>query len=184
MAEIPELAELRQEILKLEEIHKTARGKRKFLLKKQLIQMRQDQYVIKMSYKQPIYCINTVKNFGGISFEDNIQIKNNEIIDNSMITLTKPEHVSALLRNYSNLKENCYGRFYMDGYYIIQDLENLIDSSIKEKHPLYFKLMVYKIDGKSNLEIQQLLYNEFNILHSIEYISVLWRKKIPKLIAE
>jgi len=44
--------------------------------------------------------------------------------------------------------------------------------------------MIYKIDGKSNLEIQNLLYNTYGITHSVEYISSLWRKKIPKLIAE
>ena len=34
-----------------------------------------------------------------------------------------------------------------------------------------------------NLEIQETLQKEFGIKHSIEYISSLWRNKIPKLIA-
>ena len=42
---------------------------------------------------------------------------------------------------------------------------------------------IYKIDGKTNAEIQQLLEAEFGIKHSEEYISSLWRNKIPKLIA-
>ena len=45
-------------------------------------------------------------------------------------------------------------------------------------------ILVYKIDGKPNLEIQNLLEEEFGIRHSIEYISSLWRNKIPKLIAQ
>jgi hypothetical protein len=34
-----------------------------------------------------------------------------------------------------------------------------------------------------NIEIQKILEEEFNTTHSIEYISSLWRKKIPQLLA-
>ena len=67
---------------------------------------------------------------------------------------------------------------------MVKDLQNLIDKTLKEKYPLYYDLMIYKIDGKQNVEIQQLLEQKHGIKHSIEYISSLWRNKIPKLIAE
>ena len=35
-----------------------------------------------------------------------------------------------------------------------------------------------------NQDIQQKLYEDYGIKHSVEYISSLWRNKIPKLIAE
>lgn len=184
LEEIPHLRELRAAIEELEKVQKKACGKRKFLLKKQLIQMRQDQYVIKMAYKQPISCLNAIRNFNTLVLNQNIVVSNNgSIEDNSLISLMNPEHVSALLCNYSALKEESYGKFYTDGYYIIQDLETLIDS-MKEKHPLYFKLLVYKIDNKKNIEIQQLLEKEYNIKYSVEYISSLWRNKIPTLLAK
>lgn len=66
----------------------------------------------------------------------------------------------------------------------MEDLDVLVDDTLKEKYPLYYKLLIYKIDGKSNLEIQQLLYEEFDITYTVEYISSLWRNKIPKMIAE
>ena len=44
--------------------------------------------------------------------------------------------------------------------------------------------MIYKIDGKTNADIQELLYKAHGVKHSLEYISSLWRNKIPKLIAE
>ena len=181
---IPALAELRQEINKLESRLKTARGKKRYLLQKQLIQMRQDQYVIKMAYKQPITCLNATKSFHNMVFDDKISIENNEIKDKSLFSFTNIKHISALLCNYSRLKEACYGNFHTDGFYLIYDLENLIDKSIKAKYPLYFKILVYKIDGKQNLEIQSLLQQEFDIRYSIEHISFLWRNKIPKIIAE
>lgn len=64
------------------------------------------------------------------------------------------------------------------------DLENAVDAALKDDYPLYYQLLIYKIDGKSNAEIQELLDQEFGIRHSVEYISALWRNKIPKLIAE
>ena len=67
IATIPALKELREAIKIVEEAEKKARGKKKFLLKKQLIQMRQDQYVIKNSYKQSIFCLNATKSFNNMA---------------------------------------------------------------------------------------------------------------------
>lgn len=182
---IPGLKELREAIKNIEENEKHAVGKTRSLLRKQLIQMRQDQYVLKNSYNPPIYCLNIIKNFNSIQIEDKIEVvEKEEIIDNSLISLMNPKHVSAILCNYSKIKESCYNCFYADSYYIIQDLENLIDKSLKEKHPLYYDLMVFKIDGKQNIEIQQLLEARHGIHYSIENISFLWRNKIPKIIVE
>jgi hypothetical protein len=50
-------------------------------------------------------------------------------------------------------------------------------------YPYYERLVELKIDGKQNAEIQNTLYEEFGIKHSTEYLSSLWRNKIPKLIA-
>ena len=60
LAEMPELRELRAAIEQVEKMEKAATGKRKYLLKKQLIEMRQDQYVIKSSYHQPMNCMNAI----------------------------------------------------------------------------------------------------------------------------
>lgn len=135
-----------------------ARGKKKFLLKKQLIQMRQDQYVLKNFYKQPIYCLNAVKSFNSMSFDDNITVtKDGKICDKSIISFMNPAHISAILCNYVRLKEDSYGHFSSDGYYLMKDLENLVDKTLKNKYPLYYSLLIYKIDGRPNLEIQELL---------------------------
>lgn len=181
---IPPLAELKKGIEQVEKQLKKTTGLKKYLLKKQLIQMRQDQYIIKAAYKPAYCCTNATKNFSAINFCGDITVSNKEIKDNSLISLFNPTHISALLCNYSKLKENCYGNFNTDGYYLMEDLDALIEKTLKNKYPLYFDILVYKIDGKQNAEIQQLLYKKFQIRHSIEYISSLWRKKIPKLIAE
>ena len=182
---IPALRELRKAIDALEEKAKTATGKTLASIRHQLIQMRQDQYVIKLAYKKPIYCLNTVKNFTHMKFYDDAYVDDNlQIVDNSLISFMRPQHVSALLRNYSRLKEDTYSKFDSDGYYLLYDFQNLIDRTLESRYPLYYSLLIYKIDGKSNLQIQSLLQQEHGVRHSIEYISSLWRKKIPNLIAD
>ena len=47
----------------------------------------------------------------------------------------------------------------------------------------YEKIVIYKIDGLQNIQIQEKIQKEFGIKHSLEYISSLWRNKIPKIIA-
>ena len=183
--EIPELKELRDAIDVVEKQMKAATGKRKFLFKKQLIEMRQDQYVIKNAYKKPIYCLNGIKSFAKLVLSEKISIDEKCVVTSTgLINLYDPKHVSVLLCNYSKIKEDVWDRFSCDSYYLMQDLDTVVDKALKEKHPLYYDLVIYKIDGKQNIEIQQLLYEKHGIKHSVEYISSLWRNKIPKLIAE
>lgn len=185
LEEIPVLKELRKSIDEIEKQAKTATGKKKFLLKKQLIEMRQDQYVIKNTYKKPIYMMNATKGFSKIQLDEKITItEDGEIVSDGFISFFNPKHVSALLCNYSKLKEDSWGKFWSDSYYLMEDLDTLIDKTLKDKYPLYYDLLIYKIDGKQNIEIQKLLNEKHGIKHSVEYISSLWRNKIPKLIAE
>ena len=183
--EIPALAALVEEIKKLEPQVKAATGKKKYLLKKQLIQMYQDQYEIKNSYKQPMYMTNMVKSFNKIDFSENFTIsEDGTVISDGLLTLTNPTHISALLCNYSRLKEDSWGNFYGDSYYLMMSLDSLIEETLRDDYPLYYDLLIYKIDGKQNIEIQQLLEKDFGVKHSVEYISSLWRNKIPKLLAD
>jgi hypothetical protein len=185
IAEIPELQELQAAIKEVEEQEKKATGKKKYLLKKQLIEMRQDQYVIKNTYRHPFRFINATKGFSNLSLEEHITVtEDGEIISDGLISLFNPKHISALLCNYSKLKEDSYGKLWCDSYYLMEDLDALVDRTLKEDYPMYYDLLIYKIDGRQNAEIQAILEADYGIKHSVEYISSLWRKKIPKMIAE
>ena len=185
IAEIPGMKELKDSIAVVEAEAKKATGRRKYLLKKQIIEMRQDQYVLKNAYRKPMFCTNLIKSFSKLDLSEEITIdENGEVNSTGLINFYKPEHISVLLCNYSKIKEDCWSSFGSDIKWMMMDLDNLIETHLKEQYPLYYKLLIYKIDGKQNLEIQKLLQEEFNILHSIEYISSLWRNKIPKLLAE
>lgn len=185
LEEIPYLKDLKEAIAAVEKAEKAASGKKKYQLKKQLIELHQDQYTIKNAYRKPIFFMNTIKSFSKLNLDEQVTITaSGDVVSSGLINLFNPAHVSTLLCYYSNIKEDSWDKFNGDSYYLMEDLDNLIESTLKDKYPLYYDLLIYKIDGKSNAVIQSLLYKKYNIKHSIEYISSLWRQKIPKLLAE
>ena len=73
IAEVPGLRELRESIERIEKQASTATGKRAYLLKKQLIEMRKDQYVLKEAYRRPMYSTNLVKSISRVDLQEKIE---------------------------------------------------------------------------------------------------------------
>lgn len=184
IATIPGLKQLREEIKKIEVRQKAARNKQKFLLTKQLIEMRQDQYILKNIYKPPITMMKVTKSVNQIDLSQNITIDNNgQPVSDCLISFFNPHHVCCLLCNYSKLKEQCWGHFDNDWWYLMEDFDNLIDKALKQ-YPILYDIVIYKIDGLQNKDIVVQLKKSYNISYSVEYLSAIWRKKIPKIISD
>lgn len=185
IAEIPGLKELRDEIFKIEEQAKKAVGKRKFLLKKQAIEMRQEQYFLKDFYKAPIRSGVATHNGGNrIDLEEIVYFdENGDPTSDSLITFFKPQHISAILCNYENLKLHLSNKFSNDFHYLMEDFDALMRKAL-EPYPAYLTLAEGKIDGLTNAAIQELLIQKHGLHHTVEYISSLWRNKIPKIISD
>ena len=184
LAEIPALRELRAAIADMEAQAKNARGKKAFLLKKAIIEARQDQYVIKNSYRQPIYCVNPIKGITKLDLTEHITIKDDVITTDGIISLLIPEHICALLCNYEKLKIASWDKLQSDIKWLMEDLDNLIRDTLKDDYPLYYDIVQLKIAGEQNITIQKYLEKVYGIKHSVEYISSLWRNKIPELLAK
>ena len=105
-------------------------------------------------------------------------------MSNGLVSFFEPVHISKLLINYSNLKEESWGKFNSDLYYLMEDLDNLIEKTLKEDYPLYYDLLILKIDKMSNKNIAWEIEKKYGFTYSVEYLSALWRQKIPKLLAE
>lgn len=181
---IPCLKQLRETINAWEGALKRAAGtKQAFMMKKALIEMRKDQYIIKQAYQKPIVpCKLTRSTRTYIPLDDKSHLEGQEVVIDG-ISLMDPKVVSAILCNYSKLKEDSYDQFDGDTWYLIQSFEEICDQALAD-FPIYLRIIELKIDKKQNNEIQEILKEEFGKTYSIEYISSLWRNKIPKLIAE
>ena len=180
--EVPGLRELRESIEQLEEAFKVATGKQKFLLKKTIIEQRKQQYMLKGSFYQPITPMNITRGMNTVSLDEEIKLTDDGEIDIKGFSFLNPDHVSAALCSYSKIKEEVWDKFTCDAYYMIIDLENLVDEVLEYDYPMYYDLIIYKIDGKTNEEIQELILRDYGVKHSPEYLSSLWRKKIPKIL--
>lgn len=183
LEEIPSLNQLREAINVWEAKLKVTEGKDAFVIKKALIEMRKDQYVMKNAYRRPIVPIKLTRSKSYIPLDDKTFIFDDDgfpIPDG--ISLLRPEICSAVLCNYSRLKQDSWGEYDKDLWYLMEDFDKLCDKALAN-YPLYDRIVEYKIDGLQNIDIQEKIQMEFGIKHSLEYISSLWRNKIPKLIA-
>lgn len=186
LAAMPALRELYEAIQEVEKASKNARGARAYALKRQLIEMRKDQYIIKASYNQPAKSVNLIKSFSKIDFDENITINAaGEVVSDGIVNFFNEKHVSALLCNYKKLKEDTKDKLNSDAKWMMEDFGALVERTLGGgKFPIYYDIVKFKIDNLSNAEIQLLIEQEYGVKHSVEYISSLWRNKIPKLIAQ
>ena len=182
LEEIESLQQLRQAIEYWEEKLKVTEGKDAFIIKRTLIELRKDQYVIKNAYRRPIVFTQITRSHNFIPLEGEITLDDEGYCVSKGVVLTDPAVCSAILCNYSKLKQDSWGNYESDTWYMIYDFETVCDRAL-EKYPLYMRIVECKIDGMQNIDIQETLQMEFGIKHSLEYISSLWRKKIPALIA-
>ena len=181
--EIQPLRQLREAINVWEAKLKVTEGKDAFVIKKALIEMRKDQYVIKNAYRRPIVPNKLTRSTHVTILPDETSSFDEEGYPIPKgVSLLNPVVCSAILCNYSRLKEDSYDNFEGDLYYLMLAFDEIADKALKE-YPLYEKIVECKVDGLQNTQIQEILQMEFGIKHSLEYISSLWRKKIPKLIA-
>ena len=183
LEDIPLLRQLREAIDIWEEKMTTASGRDAYIIKHTLIDLRKDQYVIKNAYRRPIVLTKITRSKNFIRLDGEIRINEDGSLSSSGLTLIDPKVCSAILCNYTRLKEDSWGNFETDTWFLIQDFERVCDIALRE-HPLYMRIVECKIDGMQNIDIQKTLQLEFGIKHTVEYISSLWRNKIPKLIAE
>ena len=183
LEEIEPLRQLREAINLWEAKLKVTEGKDAFIIKKALIEMRKDQYLIKNAYRKPIVFNKLTRSRSYIKLEDTTcRFDEDGYPIPEGVSLLDPAVCSAILCNYSKLKQDSSDQFEGDLYYLMESFDQVADIALKE-YPLYEKIVECKIDGLQNIQIQEILQTEFGIKHSLEYISSLWRKKIPKLIA-
>ena len=180
--EIPGMKQLREAIKLWETKLKNASGREAYIIKTAIIELRKDQYVLKNSYRKPIIFNKLIRSRHQTPLDDGFSFDKDGYIIPEGVSLVDPKVCSTILCNYSSMKADAYGDFERDLYYLMDDFDKVVAAAL-EDYPLYDKIVEGKIDGLQNVQIQEIIENEFGVKHSVEYISSLWRNKIPKLIA-
>lgn len=181
---IPCLQQLRDSINAWEAALKRTSGRDAFIIKKALIEMRKEQYVIKQAYKKPIIFNKLTRSTNTyMPLDDNSYLDDNKELVVKGISLMDENVIAAILTNYSKLKEDSFDQFNGDTWYLIQDFERLCERALAP-YPIYMRIVELKIDKMQNTDIKKVLEQEFGTTYSVEYISSLWCNKIPKTIAK
>ena len=179
---ISALREVRSAIIQWTEVLKHSVGKAAYIAKNAIIELSRDQYIIKQAYQKPIKFTHLTRSGGSryIKLEDKSYIEvPNGALHIAGVSLMDYKTISAILCNYSRLKQDSSEQFEGDTWYLIQDFEALCDKALAP-YPTYMQIVEMKIDGVPNCEIQSAL----QVNYTPEYISSLWRNKIPKIIAK
>lgn len=193
--EIEPLRQVQEAIRWWEEKQKTAEGRNKYIIKKAIIELRKDQYIIKNAYRRPIVFTRRIHSKHFPDYSESYYIAagvdetpgsasaaNSSKLVPQGYSFANPKVISAILCNYSRLKEEDFGNLESDSWYMMLDFDDLATKVLK-KYPLYERIVIDKIDNMQNIEIQADIEEKFGIKYSLEYISSLWRRKIPNLIA-
>ena len=182
LEEIQPLRQLREAIEAWEDRLKKVEGKEAFMIKKAIIEMRKDQYIIKDAYRKPIVPNNVIRAKFDLEINDSAVLDDEGYAVPEGVSLMDWNVCSIILCNYSKLRGECEAKLNSDLYYLMESFDEVATIALKS-YPLYEKIILYKIDGLQNAAIVDKIQEEFGIKHTPEYISCLWRNKIPKLIA-
>lgn len=185
LREVPGLLELRQQIKALERQRATAYGKRLHSLNKQLIEMRQQQYLLKGTYKQPVQLSKPLNNACGneiyLDTEENIYFdeRGNPKAPAGKISIFDPAHVHTILKDYDKITRQAR---FDDFYYLAQEVYKYLELVLADK-PTYAEIAHMKMVGHTNSEIHDRLLETLGVNYGPTYISNVWTTKIPKAIA-
>ena len=182
LEQIPELRQVREAIKDWEERLKTASGRDAFIIKKAIIDLRKDQYLIRDAYRVPVQIMSLTHQKNAIALDGYNTFDEEGYCVPHGVVLTSPAVCSAILCDYQRLRTSADSGTFGDTWALMEDFENLKKQALAD-YPIYRAIVEGKIMGYQNNEIQQVLEKNFGVLHSVEYISTLWRKKIPGLIA-
>ena len=163
--EIPLLNDLKTDIATLRALpHKNR------VIQQAIIDLSRTQYIIKDAYRQPIHTntLNTAAFAPGPAQTD--------------WDLTDPKQVAAILHSYSLLRRQAENtKLESPLYWTLDELDRYIAAALS---PVFKTVLQGRIDGLTNKGVGQLLWEKFHIKYSNEYISTLFNKKIPQLIAQ
>ena len=185
---IPGMRENLETLENLKNQFEQATGPQKYSLKKQIISKYQEIYAQKsahVSARSKAYINAQIKTMAHMPLDEHIVIGEDGMPQSDgVISLLRPDHIAFLLKYYSKLKGECWDDMNSDMHFLLMDLENLVDRALLPQYEILYDLLVLEIDGLNGQDIVREMERRYGVVHSEQYFSTLWCKRIPKLIAE
>lgn len=186
IAETVDTQQLQTAIQQITEMQKTATTPHdRYLLRKTLIELYQDQYLLYTSL-HPIGYPTTIPTFN--PKESQIEWAENRWVDakgqphsDALINFFTPEHIAALLKYHEELVIAAIPNSELD--FLLQDFDALVEKSLAAE-PHLLDIVHLKYGKRGGADIQKHLIDNYNISFALETLSRIWCVKIPKKIAD
>lgn len=185
--EIPGMRAKAEQIASLKAQMESARGRRKYMLKHQLIATYQEQYTLKFSWMggmRPKVSSPRFKYTATRMPNEDVWVDADGFPHANPGTLSflDPNVVSAFLSNYVSLRFSDDALVDSELHLMALDLERLISEALDS--PVLRDIAVMKMCGCSNEEVADAIESRYGISHFHRYYSTIWKKRIPKLIVK
>lgn len=187
---VPGIEERLAVIESLEAQMASARGKRRFSLKSQIIDTKKEIRAIRDSYDGSGTRRGAIRSMASeiakVSLPESIVLDPDTQVPvpTGPLSLLRSADVFFLLYYYSALKQESYFRFDSDIRWLLLDLEDLVVRTLLPSYPLLYDLVTWEIDGLSGIEIVDRMTQTYGAVHSQQYYSSLWRKRIPRMVSD
>lgn len=185
---IPGIKEKLETIDSLKEQLLRNSGTNRYAIKQQIISSWKEIYSIKSSYTNRVakaHMNSQIKYMAHMSLDENITIDENGMPQSDgVISLLRADHIAFLLKYYSKLKGECWEDVSSDMHFLLMDLEDLVEQTLLPDNEVLYDLLIWEIDGMTGAEIVRQMERKYGVVHSEQYFSTLWCKRIPKMVAE
>lgn len=184
---IPTMREMHDLIGTLTNQFNEATGRRKYQLKKSIIETWQQMYLLKASVRgawASSAVRKQVQGMGKQALPENMRLdEEDEPVSDCPVSLYNPAHVSFLLTYYTQLKNETYEDLNSDMRWLLIDLENLLDKATCDK-PELREVAALKMRGVPSNELVPYVNEKYGTSHSEQYMSTIWRRIIPNLVVQ
>lgn len=184
---IPTMREMHDLIGTLTDQFNEATGRRKYQLKKSIIETWQQMYLLKASVRgawASSAVRKQVQGMGKQSLPETVTLdEDNEPVSDCPVSLYNPAHVSFLLTYYTQLKSETHDDLNSDMRWLLLDLENLLDKATRGK-PELREVAALKMRGVPSNELVPYINEKYGTSHSEQYMSTIWRRIIPRLVVQ
>lgn len=178
------LASLRKQLDEVDERD----GKARYALKRQVISTYKELYAIKSCHMGPSVSSRSVSvpcGQPGMAIGGDVWLAEDGSVEtDAPVSIMRPEQVSTLLRHYAKLKRDCWDDLDGDMRWLLMDLESVIDSALLPGHEMLYDLVLCEVDGMPGSDIVLRMEERYDVRHSEQYYSTMWRRRIPRMIAE
>lgn len=184
---IPTMREMHDLINTLTNQFNEATGRRKYQLKKSIIETWQQMYLLKASVRgawASSAVRKQVQGMGKQTLPENMRLdEDDEPVSDCPVSLYNPAHVSFLLTYYAQLKNETYEDLNSDMRWLLIDLESLLDKATRGKAELR-EVAALKMRGIPSNELVPYVNEKYGTSHSEQYMSTIWRRIIPNLVVQ